>query len=386
MKINTKKFLRNIIICVLAWIVVSNILNYAPGYKRDKFKGITKLVINDKDITENLKEKILVSENGTVYFGINDIKNIFDNNILYNREQKIIITTSNTKVAYIYLENNVIKINGVEKQMQDNAFEYENNIFIPITELKDVYNINMEYKKDNDIVVIDSLNKGLIKATVAEESEIKYKPRLLSKSLGKTTVEEEVVCFYTTSKGWRLIRTESGILGYVKANKLDNEYIVRQDYDNEIKTEEITTSLKDGTILNLYTDNGNSKIVIKTLFSLKENGTIDVNGNINEDKFTVWATISNEGLEKYTNEQINNYESREQLINSIIEYAVKYRLKGININFNSITNSSDFCRFIIELTPRLRDLGLTTNVVLNNSFKEEKIIGVVDYLITNKEQ
>lgn len=386
MKINTKKFIRNILICVVAWIVVSYILNYAPGFKRDKFVGITKLIINDKDVTEELKDKILIAENGSIYCGLDDIKELFDKNIYYNKEQNLIVTTSNTKIAAFKLEDEMIKINGLEQVMKAKAFEYEDIIYIPISELDNVYNLEISYIEDNDIVVIDNLNKGLIKASVSEESVIKYKPRFLSKSLGKTQVGEEVDCFYTTSKGWRLIRTQNGILGYVKANKLDNEYIVRQDYDDEIKTAEITTSIIDGTKLNLYTNQGDSEITIKTLFSLKENGTLVVNGDLKEKDYTVWATISNNGLEQYTNEKITEYDTREELINTILGYISKYKLKGINIDFNEVKNSDDFSRFIIELTPRIRDLGLTTNVVLNESFNEEKIVGIVDYLITKKEQ
>jgi len=59
MKLNTKKFMRNIIICLVAWLVVSLILNYAPGFKRDKFEGVTNLIINDEDVTETLKRKCI---------------------------------------------------------------------------------------------------------------------------------------------------------------------------------------------------------------------------------------------------------------------------------------------------------------------------------------
>lgn len=59
MKLNTKKFMRNIIICLIAWVVVSFILNYAPGFKRDKYVGATNLIINDEDVTEKLKRKCL---------------------------------------------------------------------------------------------------------------------------------------------------------------------------------------------------------------------------------------------------------------------------------------------------------------------------------------
>ncbi len=59
MKLNTKKFIRNIIICLIAFMIVSFILNYAPGFKRDKYEGIPNLVINDEDVTENLKRQCL---------------------------------------------------------------------------------------------------------------------------------------------------------------------------------------------------------------------------------------------------------------------------------------------------------------------------------------
>lgn len=385
MKINTKKFLRNIIICIVAWLVVSYILNYAPGFKRDKFKDITNLIINDKDVTENLKNRIYVAENGSVFLSFDDVKALFDKNIYYYDDLNLIVTTSSTKIAEFKLEDSKIIINGLEQETIAQSFKYDNVIYIPITELKDVYNLDISYIKETDIVVIEKLNTGLIKAKVSDESVIKYKPRALSKNVGQTQKGEEVACYYTTSKGWRLIRTEDGTLGYVKANMLDNEYIVRQDYDDEIKTEEITTSLKDGTTLNLYTNDVSSKIVIKTLFNLKENGSLLVNSNLNEEDYTVWATVSNEGLEKYTNEQISNYDTRAEIINTILEYASKYRLKGINIDFKNVINSIDFCNFIIELTPRLRDLGLTTNVVLNDSFDEEKLVGIVDFLISVKE-
>lgn len=148
MKINTKKFIRNILICVVAWIVVSYILNYAPGFKRDKFVGITKLIINDKDVTEELKDKILIAENGSIYCGLDDIKELFDKNIYYNKEQNLIVTTSNTKIAAFKLEDEMIKINGLEQVMKAKAFEYEDIIYIPISELDNVYNLEISYVAD----------------------------------------------------------------------------------------------------------------------------------------------------------------------------------------------------------------------------------------------
>ena len=65
--------------------------------------------------------------------------------------------------------------------------------------------------------MIESLNQGLIKAEVEDEAKLKYKPRLLSKSVGIVEPGETVCCYYTTSKGWRLIRKEDGTIRICKS-------------------------------------------------------------------------------------------------------------------------------------------------------------------------
>lgn len=385
MKLNTKKFMRNIIICLVAFAVVSFILNYAPGFKRDKFADITNLVLNDEDLTENLIHNIYVSENEEIYLSKDDIANIFDKNIYYDEEFKTIITTSNTKTAIIALEDSKIIINGVEQTLPSKVFKIDETIYIPISELDLVYNISTQYIKETDIVVIENLNKGLIKATAEEEATIKFKPRSLSKNVGKIKQGEIVCCYYTTSKGWRLIRKEDGTLGYVKANVLANEFIVRQDFDDEVKTAKIITSIEDGSVLNLYNNQETQKIMIKTLFNFETNGTIAIKENLDTNNYAIWATVSNEGLEKYTNELIKNYKTRTELIDTIVSLASRYKIRGINVDFQNVNNNDDFNRLIIELAPRLREIGITVNVILNDSFSEEVIVGIVDYLIDEKE-
>lgn len=383
MKLNTKKFIRNILICVIAWLIVSFILNYAPGFKRDKFAGVTNLVINDEDVTENLKESVYIDENGGIYLSKDDIAEFFDKNIFYDEESSTIVTTSNTKTASFCVAEDKMIINGVTQELKSKVLKKDEVIYIPISELELVYNISAQYIEDTDIAVIETLNKGLIKAEVEETSKIKFKPRLISKSVGKVEVGEEVSCYYTTSKGWRLIRTEDGTLGYVKANVLTNEYIVRQDFDNTVETKEFTLDLKDGNSFTLYNDKQEgTKVTIRTLFSFEANGTIGINQeDFEANDETIWATISNKGIEKQTNEMIANYEERTKLIDTIVSLVSKYRVRGVNLDFQKVTNQDNFDRFIIELTPRLRELGITTNVVLNNSFEDAKLVGVVDYLI-----
>ena len=68
--------------------------------------------------------------------------------------------------------------------------------------------MEISYKPEEDVLIIDKLNEGMIKAEVEKEADIRYKPRSLSKKVGRLQVGEIVSAFYTTSKGWRLIQTE----------------------------------------------------------------------------------------------------------------------------------------------------------------------------------
>lgn len=276
-------------------------------------------------------------------------------------------------------------INGVKQNLNSKLLQKDGVIYIPISELELVYNITVKYIESTDVVVIETLNQGLIKAKVEEEATIKYKPRLISKKIGTVEAGEEVSCYYTTSKGWRLIRKEDGTLGYVKANVLANEYIVRQDFNNTIQTKEIALNLKDGSSFTLYNNQEGTKIIIKTLFDFDSDGKIGINQeDFKSDNDAIWATISNKSLERQMNEKIANYKTRTELIDMIVSFVSKYRVRGINLDFQNVTNQNNFERFIIELTPRLRELGITTNVVLNNSFEEENLVGIADFLITKK--
>lgn len=211
------KFIRNVCVSMIALILVALIINIAPGYKRDKYKDITNLIINEENKTEQLKHNIYINENNTIYISEEDVKNFFDENIYYDSENNQIITTSDTKVANIVIDEEKMVINDTTEELIDPIIRIENNIYIPISKLGIVYNIEVQYIESSNRVIIDNLDKGIIRAVVAEDTNIKFKPRGMSKDIGTLKKGEYVYCFYTTSKGWRQIRTKEGILRIYKS-------------------------------------------------------------------------------------------------------------------------------------------------------------------------
>lgn len=211
------KFIRNICISLISLVLVALIINIAPGYKRDKYKDVTNLIINEENKTEELKHNIYINENKTVYISEEDIRNFFDKNIYYDSGNNQIITTSDTKVANIVIDEKKMVVNSTDVELIDAIIRIDNNIYLPISKMSIVYNIDVQYIENENRVIIDELNKGMIRALVSEETNIKFKPRGMSKNIGTLKEGETVYCFYTTSKGWRQIRTQNGILRIYKS-------------------------------------------------------------------------------------------------------------------------------------------------------------------------
>ena len=110
---------------------------------------------------------------------------------------------------------------------------------------------------------------------------------------------------------------------------------------------------------------------------------LDKNGNLRENigsegqayiewahniGYKVWPMISNAEAAtanlEITSKIMNSYELRQNLIESIVNKCVKYNLDGINVDFENMKQEDKdmYSRFIIELTPRIKDMGLVVSV------------------------
>ena len=376
-RINDKKFLRNIMIGIVSLLVVAFIINTAPGYKRDKYTNIINLIINEENKTEYLTHNIYVNENKTVYISMEDVKNLFDSTIYYDEKYNQIITTSDTKVANLVIDEKQMVINNSNVSMLDAIIRINNEIYLPISDMQIVYNVKVDYIEETRKVVIDELSTGLIRALVVENTDIKYKPRGLSKNIGTLKAGETVSCFYTTSKGWRQVRTADGTIGYVKANKLGDEYIVRQDMQPR---GEASNVLRENYNKGTFTIS-NNKIVIKDIFSSKETEV----ENFTEDTYKIWSPISSNSIMNEGNDLLvgilGDYKSRTTFIDLIVKKAIENNISGIIIDFKGIEDEELFRRFVIECTPKLREIGISTCIVMNENIEKENYINIVDYIV-----
>lgn len=373
---------KKIIITFLIILVVFTL--FIIGYKVNDYIILGKnkkinLVINNKNVTSNLKKDIVIEDN-EVFISKQDLGNFFDKYIYEDEKNNQIITTYNSKIATISLDENKININGSNKETYAHAEEREGVIYIPIQELEDVYGIEIKYNENSKVLTIDSITKEQKKAIITKDVAIKSSKRFVAKTVDRVKKGSYVIVI-SEENGYTKIRTENGKIGYVKTNKIANIVVVRE----EIQTEKQIDG-KVNLVWDYYSEYATApdrtgdamdgvNVVSPAFFNLNSKGELTKNIGqsgkeyiewAHSNKYKVWPMFQNAGdnMINITSKVMNDYTKRQKLIEQIVVACIEYKLDGINIDFENMKQEDKdmYSRFIIELTPRLKDIGVVVSV------------------------
>ena len=374
-KIIIKTFITIVALILIA--IITYILNDFIILDKNK---TTNLVINNNNITSNLKKEILIQED-IIYISKQDIANFFDKYIYLDEKNNQVITTYDKKIATIGFETNTININGSNKEIYAHAIKKDDTIYLPISEMLDVYGIEIENISNSKVVTIDSIDREQKKAIVTKNSAIKSSKKFIAKTIDRVKKGDYVIVISNDDDGWSKIRTANGKVGYIKTKKLANEVVVRENMEDENQI-----NGKVNLVWDYYSeyvsapDRSGSQIegvnvVSPSFFYLDKNGKVQENvGKAGENYinwahsngYKVWPMISNagDGMLTVTSNIMNDYKKRQKLIEEIVDMCVKYKVDGINVDFENMKKEDIdlYSRFIIELTPRIKEIGQVISV------------------------
>lgn len=380
-KIKETKFnIGNIVKIVLFLLLIICLFYIAPNYtKTNETKGKINLIINNNNVTARLKKDIYINEKNYIYMSITDIKNYLDKYVDYDKKENQVVTTYGEKIAVLPIGKNEITINNSRFNLLSGIETKENEIYLPISQMAKVYNMDMNYMTEKQVLVLESLEKELVKADVSANTSLKYKETFLSKTVDKLRKGDKVVLIQKNDQ-WSKVRTSNGKIGYIKTSKLQNEFYVRQNLQTKKENEKINL------VWDYFSEYGKApnrtgttiegiNVVSPSFFSLVSKGNGKINENVGnsgisymnwakQNGYKVWAMMSNNSYKDTTSEVLNSYELRTNLINKIVDLANKYNLDGINIDFENMNESDKdvFSRFIIELSPKLKEAGKVLSV------------------------
>ena len=404
-----KKVMIRTFFTIVALIILFTIAMIANNYIILDNNERTNLVINNRNVTSDLKNDVLIEDN-IIYLSESDVANFFDKYIYQDEETNNIITTYEKKVAAIGFEENQITINGSEKEIYAHAIEKDGEVYLPVSEMTDVYDVEIANIEETKVVTMDSLDRGQKRAIVTSNLAVKSSTNFISKTVDRVK-KGDCVIVVSSDKGYSRIRTANGKLGYIKTNKLENEFTVREDMEETKQVEG-----KINLTWDYFSEYGSApdragttidgvNVVSPAFFYLDEDGKLQENVGskgqayiewAHSNGYKVWPMISNANAAKesleITSEIMNSYTKREALIESIVEKCVEYKLDGINVDFENMKaeDKDMYSRFIIELTPRLKEIGAVTSVDVtapdggetwSMCFDRHVIGDVADYII-----
>lgn len=400
--------LKNIITVIILGAIIVWILSIAPNYKKTGLEDKLNLVINSSNVTKSLKNDIWIDENNTIYISQDDVKNFFDNNIYYDEQYNQIITTSDKKVAVIGIGKTDIQVNSGNDKIYAPIIEKDGKYYLPFSELDDVYNTKTSYIKEGNTIVIESLDRELNGANARKNVNVKALDTIFSYTVDKINKGDNVYILEKQDK-WTKVRTAKGKIGYIKTSNLVNEYNIR-----EAITEEKQIQGKVSLVWDYYSEyvsapnrEGTSiegvNVVSPSFYTIEKLGKGEMETNVGDEGkayiewahnngYKVWPIVSNNSMIDTTSEIMKDYKLREKLINNIVDNAVADGVDGINIDFeNMYAEDKDlFTRFLIELAPRLREVGMVLSVDVtapdgsdtwSKCFDRYNIGQVVDYII-----
>lgn len=410
-KVRISHVIRRTSIIAVALAIIIFLIKYAPNYVKEANQLGVKLIINNNNVTKTIKKEIIFKDNQP-FLSTDDIKNYFDE---YLTEQDgCIITTSRTKTVKIANNSDKMYVNGSYIDMKENTIKENSVNYISLEDMALIYNFEYKYNDKNNTIIIDSLNKKLVQATSKRKQSVKYKATSLSKNIEKLARGETVIIIQDNEKnedvnidGWLRIRTKSGNIGYVKAKSLINRNVVRENLTQQHNDEKVSIMwdyYNQYTIAPTRTEAvAGINVVSPSFYELKSDGSIVTNMGesgknyikwAHDNNYKVWPTFSNSALNnlKAVSTMMSTFETRSKLIDNIINAVIENEVDGIVVDFENMykEDKDKYSSFIIELAPRLREIGMKLAVEVTEPdgsdtwslcYDRNTIGNVADYII-----
>ena len=364
-------------------------------------KGIISLIFSGREpeeITLLLDNKLIevkheiIAENDTIYLSKDDVENLFDSTIYYNEAEKELITTYNKHIALLKIDEDFMMLNDSNAELKNPMIEKENVVYLPFSEMGIVYDLEFEYSNNNKRLIADSLSKEKKKGLALKDIKLKEKPSLFADKVEKISHGEYLVIIKDANKKYFQVRSSDGNIGYIKKKRVSEPEIVRENWETEDIDVAVQKNASDlsKNYSKATLDKEKQNVVIPTFFYMEKDGQILDKTASTTDEYKaymnwakannvqVWATLKN-------NVEVSNslltYTDRNKVINELYKKIVEYQFSGININFEKIDDVNSFNRFIIELTPRLKELGIQVSVTKNENVDKEKLSKIVDIVV-----
>ena len=364
-------------VCMVLFVIIISNNMQTEKYKNIFYYNGEKVKLTNEIEREKKNE---TQKDEYVYFiTMTDIKNIFDNNLIYEETKGQIITTNDTHVGMLTIDNNIMNLNGSEVTLPKAPYKKQGKVFIPIDAIKDIYELDVKTYENKVAVFSKSKRYEIFK--LKSEEKLKSIPSLIGGDITNVSNTENLI-YIGKQSGFIKGMTEKIEVGYIQENKIEIKTVIREDYKQEEKKNvNIITNYNDYKMNfeNVKKDNNktNGKIPVKYDNTKKSYSTY-FSKLVEENIIPYGHFVLEENKESEIIGDLVTFEKRNTLITNILKTLSEYNMKGLVLEVKNVQDTRAFIRFVTELKPRLKETGKKL-VMPNDNILSDTIRKMVDY-------
>jgi len=393
---------------------------YQPGTNWADDKA-PEVIFNDTPF----KDEDYVLHDGALYLKYETVKEFIDSSIFYDSSDNRVIVTTADKVIEMDVKLLTININYQPVLIDTPLYIYNDNPYVSMDFLSPIYDLKIEYLPSG-VVLLDNFRKAVIEGKVSKSKSLFPDIFLMADSYLnegvflrkepahsalriKELMDGDKFSIYSEKDGWYRVRTHEGILGYINKNNTHIDGIsenIRQEKffsppwrplgeKINLTWDQIYSTRQD---MSAYTSLPGVNVISPTWFHIA-----DAEGNItsygskayvdwaHSEGLQVWALFSNNFDSEMTSVILRNFELRKKVITQIMVLSELLGIDGVNIDFEDVNYADQeyLTQFVREITPMLRELGLTVSmdVTIRSSspnwsmvYDRPELSKIVDYM------
>ena len=391
---------------VLFWV------KYGPTkktYDLNKYFGIESenqmgLTINNEVVEAHAKKF-----NDHVYVPYEVVTGYLNQRFYWDENENILLYTLPKEIVRVDVGSNQYSISKKTEYEEYVILKTEgNHAYIALDFVKKYTALDYKVFENPERVVINSASEVRV-ATVKGKTQVRLRGGVKSPVLAEVK-KGDLVQVIDQVENWKKVRTDDGIIGYMRASRLkkDAKKVIDRDFHEEEFTNisesktinlafhQVTSRKANETVLQTIAKTKGLTTLSPTWFTVANNSgdiksiaSSDYVNYAHQSGIDVWGLVDNFGENIDSMELLSHTSARENMVNQLISEALQSGIDGINVDFEDIPTEAGphYIQFIRELSVkcRLNNLVLSVDNYVPKGFNAHYAIkeqGVVaDYVI-----
>lgn len=404
-----------LIAIVAAGMVLGNIVEkYTPTDERMDLYTYFEVNNNDEEVVIILQDEIVteraILQNGKIYISYDMVKSLFNQRFYWDESVNMMVYTTPTELYKIPESSISYEINGEETSEEYEVIKkIDEQLYLSIDFVEKFSDFYYKYYESPNRINIIYKWGDVEYVDIAENAKIRKLGGIKSPILLDVTSGDKLVFKYEMEQ-WTCVQTLDGVMGYIETKKLENQRTetlasdfveleypnIEKDYKINLIWHQVTNYTANERMQELMANSEGVNTISPTWFSV-----IDNEGNISSLAtqsyvdaahrmgLEVWALVDNFSMEISSYEILSKMNSRENLINNLVNKTIENKIDGINIDFEtlSLDAGEGFIQFIRELSIKCRENGIVLSIdnyvpTASTAHYHRKEQGIVaDYII-----